>query len=219
MNNLSELDTSKVEGRLHPELRNATPDSRVRVDVTIGGGLYTQAAVTNIVYAFVAELNNQYPYLWMLNLESSLKANLRLGSAADQHQRSGLQGRLRHQIRDAFGLGNDAGTVLGLLSKLLKLGSKLIPELTTEDVLFSSPLGEARASLTTYNQGERGPLRSGARSRTSSRRRCSGTTTSSASRSGAKEDDGKAEMLIGRDALRGEKDFAFDWAARSNGRQ
>jgi hypothetical protein len=211
-NNLSELDPSRIESELHPELRNTTLDSPVRVDVAVGGGLYAQAAVTNIAYAFVASLHDQYPYLSLLDLESGLKANLRLGTAADQANDPAYKAGYDIKFATRFGLGKDARTVLRMLSRLLALGSALVPDLTHEKDLFSSPLGEANTSLTTYNQGERVMFEI-ALDPESATPPLLGYYNVRRVEVWRKGEGGAAEMLVGRDALAGETKFRFDWGA------
>ncbi len=215
---LSEVDFSKVETEITCELRSTSLDSPGRVESEIRSAPFVQAAVTNAVFAFVRVSQDKYPYLSLLDLEAGLKASLRLGTVADQINDPAFAAGYDIDFHARFGLGEDAAEAVSWFSKLLALGSKVItlPEAAHDDLLFSSPIGEARTSLTSYTHGDHVHF-SVALDPDFVAPPLLGYYNVKSVEIWRKNQDGGAEKLIGRGATEGEHDFSFDWTADRSG--
>jgi hypothetical protein len=105
---------------------------------------------------------------------------------------------------------------LKLLSRLLALGSTLVPDLSHDEKLFSSPLGKAQTTLTAYQQGDRLRFKV-ALDPDYIAPSLLGYYNVRRIEIWRKDASGGADLLVGRDALNGEKDFTFEWPADRGG--
>jgi hypothetical protein len=214
-NNLSELDTSQLEKHIEPKFQNTTGTAPARVDVDLRGGFFANATFTPWLFALAKIAKGDYPYLNMLELDSGLKANLRLGSVEDQANDPNYAAGYDIYFRTSLAVGSDAKKAFGWLSTLLSFGPSL-PDLVFEEKLFSSPLGTARTSLTNFLSADHlhfdvaldpdyiaPPLLGYYNVKTIEIWR--------------KIDGGGAEKLASYSAQNGQKDFALDWVANAAG--
>jgi hypothetical protein len=156
--NLSELDTSQLQFKLDPKLRNTTPSSPFRVQIDGRGGLYAEAAVTSIPYYALKSFVNEYPFLSMLDLEAGLSAQLRLGTAADQVNDPAYAAGYDINFLVQLGLGSDLKIAFGWLSNAA-MWVPVDPSLKFEKKVFSSPTGRLLTYLQKFQAGERVGLR------------------------------------------------------------
>jgi hypothetical protein len=214
--NLSELDTSQLDTTIEPELQNTTLNSPVRVEAAVGGTLYAQATLTNPVYYAWRRFRDQYPYLSLLDLQSGLNAKLILGTVADQAHDQGFSAGYNINFLVRLGLGADASQVLSHISTLLSLGSQLIPDLTHETTLFAHPVGGSLTYLNGYQVGEQVNFRI-VLDPDYVEPELLGYYNVRRVEIWRKIVGGGAELLVGRDALNGEKEFNLVWTADRGG--
>lgn len=153
--NLSALDEDNSEFTIHGNLRSSSLDSPYRVEASAGARLYVEAALTNIPFYIYRKLNDDYPYLSMLEGTVGVEPQIRLGSIADQVNDPAFSNTYQMNFKARMALGSDATSALGWLGKLLKLGQMVAPELSYTKTLFSPPKGTGRSSLTTFAAGDK----------------------------------------------------------------
>ncbi len=209
--NLSQLDTSALQFKLDPKLRNTTPSSPLRVQVDARGGLYAEAALTSIPYLALQNLKGDYPFLSMLDLESGLSAQLRLGTAADQVNDPAYAAGYDINFLVQIGLGSDLKKAFGWVSNLAML-VPVDPQLKYEKTVFSSPTGRLLTYLQKFQAGERVGLR-GLLDAENAAPALLDYYNVKAIEVWRKNGPGGAVKVARRDVVKDELDASFDWLA------
>jgi hypothetical protein len=214
--NLTALDTSKLEFKLDPKLQNTTPNSPVRVELDARGGLYAEAALTSLPYMFVQQIAGDYPYLSMLDLEGGLKADLKLGTIADQVNDPNYAAGYDIKFLTTLGLGSDLKKAFGWLSSLLML-VPIDPSLTYEKTVFESPTGNALSYLGKFQAGQKVGFRALLDPTNTNPSLLDYYNVKSVEVWRKGTTAGAATKVAHRDAIKDEVDVSFDWTADTTG--
>jgi hypothetical protein len=153
--NSSTIDTTAMTTKFEWKLTAPQGLDSVHFTGDATAGLYVQASFTNPFLLLYNKFKPDFdPYKSLIDGFVGFHPSLALATVNEQIQDRTIKSGYAVKALAQLKVGDDLANAFGWLSRAVKLGQLILPDVKYEPTLFSQPIGSARASLRRFMPGE-----------------------------------------------------------------